>query len=269
MRRNVICMENQFGKISKLNLTAEYRTDKTIISDVSFTAPFKIMRPFYEKKDVMTVMLLTASAGIMAGDRQEFEILVKKGANMEFVSQAYEKIHKMDEGHAERHSHITVEPDAVLRYSPLPTIPFAGSDYRSTLKVELADETSKFIFSEVLTCGRVAHDEEFLYTKFQNNISIYQAGKIIYRDNTRYEPSKMDMKGFGMYEGFTHLANLVICNEPESDEWISGVREMIDEADNMEGGATRTANGTAVVRILGTSGQKLTDMMEKILNINI
>ena len=269
MRRNVICMENQFGKISKLNLTAEYRTDKTIISDVSFTAPFKIMRPFYEKKDVMTVMLLTASAGIMAGDRQEFEILVKKGANMEFVSQAYEKIHKMDEGHAERHSHITVEPDAVLRYSPLPTIPFAGSDYRSTLKVELADETSKFIFSEVLTCGRVAHDEEFLYTKFQNNISIYQAGKIIYRDNTRYEPSKTDMRGFGMYEGFTHLANLVICNEPESDEWISGVREMIDEAENMEGGATRTANGTAVVRILGTSGQKLTDMMEKILNINI
>ena len=262
-------MENQFGKISKLNLTAQYRTDKTIISDVSFTAPFKIMRPFYEKKDVMTVMLLTASAGIMAGDRQEFEILVKEGANMEFVSQAYEKIHKMDEGHAERHSHIVVEPAAVLRYSPLPTIPFAGSDYTSTLKVELADETSKFIFSEVLTCGRVAHDEEFLYTKFQNNISIYQAGKIIYRDNTRYEPSKTDMRGFGMYEGFTHLANLVICNEEKPEEWIIRVRELIDETPDMEGGATRMASGDIVIRILGKSGQKLTDIMDKILEINV
>ena len=260
-------MENQFGKISKLNLTAQYRTDKTIISDVSFTAPFKIMRPFYEKKDVMTVMLLTASAGIMAGDRQEFEILVKEGANMEFVSQAYEKIHKMDEGHAERRSHIVVEPNAVLRYSPLPTIPFAKSDYRSSLKAELADETSKFIYSEVLTCGRVAHDEEFLYTRFQNNVSIYRGGRIIYRDNTRYEPSKTDMRGFGMYEGFTHLANLVICNDEKPEAWFGRVRELIDEAPDMEGGATRMACGGAVVRILGTSGQKLTDMMENILNL--
>ena len=258
-------MENQFGKVSKLNLTAAYKDGKTIIDDVFFTAPFKIMRPFYEKKGVMTVMLLTASAGIMAGDRQEFEILVKEGANMEFVSQAYEKIHKMEDGHAERHSHITVEPGAVLSYSPLPTIPFAGSDYASTLKVDLADETSKFIFSEILACGRVAHGEEFLYTKFSNNVSIYQGGKIIYRDNTRYEPAKTDMSGFGMYEGFTHLANLVICNEPRTDEWISAVRGLIDETDNMEGGVTRTAGGNIVVRILGTSGQRLTGIQEKIL----
>lgn len=34
------------------------------MEDISFTAPFKVMLPFYEKKDVMTVMLLTASAGM-------------------------------------------------------------------------------------------------------------------------------------------------------------------------------------------------------------
>ena len=260
-------MENQFGKVSKLNMTAAYKDGRTILSDVSFTAPFKIMRPFYEKKDVMTVMLLTASAGIMAGDRQEFEILVKEGANMEFVSQAYEKIHKMEGGHAERHSHIVVEPDAVLRYTPLPTIPFSGSDYASTLKVDLAGETSRFIFSEILTCGRVAHGEEFLYTKFSNNITIYQGGKIIYRDNTRYEPAKTDMTGFGMYEGFTHLANLIICNEEKTEEWIIRVRELIDETPDMEGGATRMASGGIVIRILGRSGQKLTDIMDKILQL--
>ena len=63
--------ENQFGKLSEFYLTAAYRDGRTVMEDVSFTAPFKVMHPFYEKKDVMTVMLLTASAGIMAGDRQE------------------------------------------------------------------------------------------------------------------------------------------------------------------------------------------------------
>lgn len=260
-------MENQFGKLSKLHITAAFKDGKTILEDVSFTAPFKIMRPFYEKKDMMTVMLLTASAGIMAGDRQEFDIHVREHASMEFVSQAYEKIHRMEEGCAKRHTHIEVEPNACLRYTPLPTIPFADSDYRSTMEAELTDETSRFVFCEVLTCGRAAHGEEFGYHRFQNKISIYQGGKIVYRDNTRYEPEWMDMKGFGMYEGFTHLANLVICNEPKSEEWIVQVRELLDAAENMEGGVTKTSAGHFVVRILGKNGQKLTEMMNRILEM--
>ena len=259
-------MSNQFGKLSQLHLTAERRDGKTILSDVSFTAPFKVMRPFYEKKDTMTVMLLTASAGIMAGDRQEFDIRVREGANMEFVSQAYEKIHRMEEGHAERRAHLVVEPNARLSYTPLPTIPFAGSDYRSTVEADLADETSRFVFSEVLTCGRLAHGgEAFQYRSFRNQVLIRQGGTIVYRDNTRYEPARTDMTGFGMYEGFTHLANLVICNEPKSDGWIVRARALLDEAPDTEGGVTRTAFGHIVVRMLGTSGQRLTGLTEKIL----
>ena len=257
-------MENQFGKLSKIHITAAKKDGKTIIEDFSFTAPFKIMRPFYEKKDVMSVMLMTASAGIMAGDRQEFGIHVKEGASVEFLSQSYDKIHKMKEGHAERKTILAVEPGASLFYTPLPAIPFGGSDYRSEIEVELADETSRFIFSEVLTCGRAAHGEEFEYTRFKNRISVYQNGRIVYRDNTLYEPQRTDMRGFGMYEGFTHLANLLICNEKKSDDWISAVREKIDSADQMEGGATRTAAGHIVIRILGVSGQKLTELMAEI-----
>ncbi|MCC8082291.1 MAG: urease accessory protein UreD [Lachnospiraceae bacterium] len=260
-------MENQFGKLSKLQITAAEKDGKTILENIYFTSPFKIMRPFYEKGDFMTVMLLTASAGIMAGDRQEFEIRVRENAKMEFVSQAYEKIHKMADGCAKRQTQITVEPNACLHYTPLPTIPFAGSDFRSCVDVELADETSRFVFSEVLTCGRAAHGEEFQYHRFSNRVSISQGGRIVYRDHTCYEPSQTDMRGFGMYEGFTHLANLVICNEQKGEIWMENVRELLDASEQMEGGVTRTAAGHMVVRILGRSGQKLTDAMEKILTL--
>ena len=120
-------MNNQFGKLSKLHLTTAYREGKTIVEDASFTAPFKIMHPFYEKKDFMTVMLLMASAGVMAGDRQEIDICVKECSNVEFVSQAYEKIHQMEGDCAKRHVHLTVSDHACLHYMPLPAIPFAGS----------------------------------------------------------------------------------------------------------------------------------------------
>jgi urease accessory protein len=258
-------MENQFGQESKLALTAVLDGEKTVLRDVSFTAPFKIMRPFYEKPDVMTVMLLTASAGIMAGDRQNFHIQVKQGAKMEFVSQAYEKIHKMEEGDARRHTLIQIEEGASLFYTPLPTIPFKDSAYRNMTEISLADETSKFIMTEVLSCGRVARGERFAYRYFQNTVSIRQAGKLIYRDNTRYEPQKMEMETFGMYEGFTHLANIIICNDAKDEDWVRDVREMIDSTPDMEGGVTQNGQNLTIIRILGTTAQKLTDITEKIL----
>ena len=255
-------MENKFGQLSKLTLTAEKRRDKTILSDASFTAPFKVMHPFYEKPGVMSVMALTASAGIMAGDRQEFDITVKRGASMEFLSQAYDKIHRMEQGFAERTTNIVVEENAFLMYTPLPVIPFKDSDYRNTLNVRLADESSKLIYSEILTCGRIAYGEKFLYKKYKSLINIFQGEKLIYRDNSCYDPELLDMEGMGMYEGFTHLANLIFVNIEKNDSWISKVREILDKTDDIEGGVTRSLAGHVVIKILGKNADKLVTLLK-------
>ena len=129
----------------------------------------------------------------------------------------------------------------------------------------MENETSRFVFNEILSCGRIAHDEEFQYRRFQNKICIYQRGRIVYRDNACYEPERMDMRNFGMYEGFTHLANMVICNIQKSEDWVLQVRELLDGCEDMEGGVTRTSAGHIVVRILGRNAQKLTEVTERIL----
>ena len=40
---------NQFGRTSKLDLTAVNKDGKTVIEDMSFTAPYKVMLPFEKK----------------------------------------------------------------------------------------------------------------------------------------------------------------------------------------------------------------------------
>lgn len=257
--------ENSFGKTSRLYLEASVKDGKTILSDVSFTAPYKVIRPFYEKKGVMSVTALAASAGIMAGDRQDFCIHVHAGARMALTSQSYEKIHRMEAGYASRKTSIQVEAGAALFYTPLPTMPFQESDYRSQLDAELFGDDAQFVLLEILSCGRAAHGERFEYRRFQNRVTIRQDGKIIYRDNTRYEPGWMDMDGPGMYEGYTHLGNLVLCNVPRSDEWIDQMRKLLDEADGVEGGVTRTARGDVAVRALGGSAQRLSGLLEKMI----
>ena len=50
-------MENVFSKISKVNLTTSFKNRKTILDDVYFTAPFKIMTPFYKDDDYIKVVI--------------------------------------------------------------------------------------------------------------------------------------------------------------------------------------------------------------------
>lgn len=111
-------------------------------------------------------MPLCASAGIMAGDSQEFSYHVKEGADLEILSQSFEKIHKMDEGSASRTIEVQVDKNAALYYYPQPVIPFAQSAFDSKMTIHLEDETSKLFLLEIISCGRNAHEERFQYRRF-------------------------------------------------------------------------------------------------------
>lgn len=287
-------MENKFGKTSKLMVKASVKKDRTILSDASFTAPFKIMHPFYPYDDhlfdlnphtdgegavpnielpphhqylsgCMTVMCLTASAGIMAGDKQDHEIIVEEGAKLEFVSQAYEKIHKMETGSAERNCLLKVAKDAFLYYNPLPTIPFKDSAFTSRIKVHLEDDSSKFIFKEILSAGRCARGEKFAYHFYHNHIQVYLKDQLVYVDNTRLEPSQMPLNALGLFENYTHLGTLLLFNMPASEEWLQKVRELLSTAEDIEGGVTITQSQGIVIRILGLGSEKISHIMDKIL----
>lgn len=151
-------MDNKFGKISRISACAALKDGRTILEDLSFTAPYKIMMPFEKENGGIQIMPLCASAGIMAGDSQEFSYHVKEGADLEVLSQSFEKIHKMDEGSATRTIEVQVDKNATLYYYPQPVIPFAQSAFDSKMTIHLEDETS------VYSCWRSSLVVETLMT---------------------------------------------------------------------------------------------------------
>ena len=277
-------MDNKFGKISRISACAALKDGRTILEDLSFTAPYKIMMPFEKENGGIQIMPLCASAGIMAGDSQEFSYHVKEGADLEVLSQSFEKIHKMDEGSAARTIEVQVDKNATLYYYPQPVIPFAQSAFDSKMTIHLEDETSRLFLLEIISCGRNAHDERFQYRRFSSKVLLYRGDKLIYRDNTRYEPDKMPMEGIGMYEGYTHMANLFlskICSrDGENCSQESGsvksadsainlelqekIWQILDEDSEIDGGVTRLTAGDLALRIFGYRAQKLQQVAEKI-----
>lgn len=217
-------------------------------------------------------MPLCASAGIMAGDVQRFDYVVGPGADLEILSQSFEKIHKMDEGSARRQIHVNVASGGTLYYNPQPVIPFAGSAFDSTMEIHLEDATSKLFLLDILSCGRAVSGERFAYRRFSSKVKIYRGGKLIYRDNTRYEPEKMPMEGIGMFEGYSHMANIFLTgcvdggafDEVKTGELQEKIWDILEETSDCDGGVTRLASGDLAVRVLGNRAQKLQEVAEKI-----
>lgn len=257
-------MSNSYKNTSKLNITTNSRNGRTFIEDVYFTTPFKITRPFYEENGALKIVAIAVSAGIMEGDVQEINIKALEGSNTIITSQSYEKIHKMKEEEAKRTTHIYISKNASLKYIPLPTIPFANSAFSSITNVELEDDTSQFIISEIISCGRYLRGEMFQYKYFKSLVTIKKMGKLLYKDNTFFKPEDFDVKGIGMLENHTHLASILIFNLNLTETIISKIRDIIEE-NNVDGGVSYTWSNDVVIRILGFSSQSLERISEIII----
>lgn len=259
---------NKFGKQSEFHMRAVEHKGETVLRDIHFTAPYKLMAPFKNKDGSIQVMMLSASAGIMEGDEQEFVFCIESGAKVEFISQSYEKIHKMQDGCARRKTKVSVSSGAEFHFHPQPTIPFADSAYSSETGIYLADEKACFTMSEILSCGRYAGGEFFQYRFYHNRVKIYRGETLIYLDNTRYEPKKYQMEGIGMYENYTHLANIFLTANKTPADFESRVTEYLEKESDVEGGVTRLASGDYILRIFGKRAQKLEEICKNILRVS-
>ncbi|TJX12935.1 urease accessory protein UreD [Tissierella creatinini] len=249
-------MANSYRKLSQLQITTSLVDGKTAIEDVFFTSPFKITRPFYEKDGRLKIISILVSPGILEGDTQRIELKVLEGSKTLITSQSYEKIYKMKEDEAKRNTNIYVSKNADLKYTPLPTIPFADSAFNSITDIELEDDTSKFIMSEIISPGRYTRGEIFKYKHYKSLVNIRKRGKLLYRDNMFFKPEEYAINGIGMLENHTHLANILIFNYALDDKLLKMVRDKI-EHNNMDGGVSYTWSKDVVIRILGFDSQSL------------
>lgn len=212
--------ENRFGRTSELRLKATARDGVTAVPELYASMPFKVMYaldvcehdlPGYGRlagqddgrsklAAPKQLMVMSVSAGIMVGDRQELAVDVEPDAALSMTTQAFEKIHRMEDGeHAERTTRIHVGAHAYLDYRPLPQIPFAASSFSTDTVIELTDNSSHMAYEEILSCGRVARGERFAYRDYRSHVRVTCSGTPVFIDNTIYRPTSTDMEGFGFF----------------------------------------------------------------------
>lgn len=121
---------------SRIFVQTARQNGRTQVEDMYFTAPYKIMRPLYNGRHT-DLILMAASAGLLAGDSIDAQYTFGDDSDVSIRAQGFEKVFNTGNGQACRKIAVEAGENARVCFLPQPVIPFAGSDYRGSMTVDL------------------------------------------------------------------------------------------------------------------------------------
>jgi len=251
--------------ISKLTIVAGFKEGRSYLRDTFFTRPFRIANVGQYKTDHdLYLMVMSASPGLLDKDRYDISIKLEKCAHLQLYSQAYQRLHSMQEG-ATQMIVITLEQGSAFSYVPHPVVPHQNSKFRSRTVVHL-QKNCQLLLSEIITCGRKHFGEVFRFTYYHNLLEVYYQQKLVLKDNLLLQPQRLPLNAIGQLDGYTHQGMLVYINTgQESVETYAGeiMRLIENEKDILYGISGIAANGF-VLRMLGNGGEQLFDCFTRV-----
>lgn len=246
----------------ELNIRTEIRDGYHHLAEQYCTKPFGLLR--FDKRNAhdpwLRYMIRCSSPGILDGDHYYINFKVTKGTNLGLESQAYTRIHSMNEGgSAKQELNIDVEEDAMFQYIPHPTSPHRESVFDSVNTLHIR-KTSRVIWGEIITCGRKLYGdgEVFEFNRLSNYTRIYLDNQLIFKDRLYLDPKELDLKQMGQFEGFTHQATIFIYDQNlEEDHLFELLEKAVAGDEAVEYAITTTVGGGILVRIVGDGGEQL------------
>ena len=210
--------------MSRCQVIARGFGNKTQVVSMSYTAPFKVMRPFY-RDGKASVIVMMASAGILDGDlfRQNYE--VSAGGDLMITDQGYTKAFASRGNGSRQHVILTAGEGSTLRYLPHPMIPFPGSFHRTETTVHLG-KGSRLILSDIVACGRSRRGERFLMENYRNHLEIYLDRDLIYWDNTLLDPKGTNYESNAFFGGYSHMGSLFLYWEGREEQLVERIRAL-------------------------------------------
>jgi urease accessory protein len=171
---------------------------RTVLATQSFRAPFHLSKPYWdEDARTLLVQVVNPTAGILAGDRLESEIIVQDDASLLVTTPSASRVFHMRDGVAECRQHFAVASGGWLEVMPEPLVPHRASRYRQSTTIEVASGGTLFLVDQLMP-GRIAHGEAWSWDRLALDLSVRADGELVLRE-------RMDQTGAELL-GLANLA---------------------------------------------------------------
>jgi len=256
---------------SRLHLSFEPNSQgATILRVKQQQPPWRVIRGFRAPSGELLAHVHNLSGGILDTDSLDWRIEVGAGARAQVTSTGATRVHRSRsaERTASQRASVTVGPGGYLEYLPDQLIPFAGSRFEQSARVELEPGAS-LIWWEKIAPGREASGEVFRYDSLALSFELIAEKKPIAIEQWSIEPLLRPVDSIARLGPFRHFASCYVCRAGEPlAYWRTFESEMLQVADRLSTpeilwGVTSLRAHGLVIRGVAVSGRQLAnDLVE-------
>lgn len=251
--------------ISEVQTQFLSRDGKTQLSQSYCSSPLKIAKPFFNYDGSLELCIMDCSPGLLAGDTYSLQFKVEENAQAKVVTQSFAKVHPSKDNLAQQHINIEVSSGALFEYSPQPLILFRDAHLQATCNVDVINGGT-LLMSDIICCGRVAHNEKFLFHCYQSKLQINYNGKLISCNQTRFAPYQQKLQSVASWNTSTHWGNFYYVGEVVTPELLNELRNILQLYPQLQSGASLMEHNGIVVSVLASQAWKIQEAFSALVS---
>ena len=247
---------------------AQREHGRTVLAEQSFRAPFHLSKPYWDVDTrVLLVQVVNPTAGILAGDRLESEIVVETGAALCVTTPSASRVFMMRNGEAEARQRFVVARGGWLEVLPEPLVPHRGSRYRQATAIEIEKGGGLFFVDQLLP-GRVAHGETWSWDRLRLELDVRCGGELALRE--RLDQGGPELEALARWAGSGEaacFANAVVISPDGSGDapWREAVQAL--HGDGVWVGASALRRGGWSIKVVAADGVRLKRTVREVRSI--
>jgi urease accessory protein len=250
------------GREGALRLRFERRGARTVLAACRSTVPLQVLAPLALPGSAAVVSILNPTGGLVGGDRLRIDVEAGPGAHACLTTPSATKVYRTIEGPARQDVSLRLARDAVVEYVPDHTIPFAGSDFRQTLRAEVG-EGARLIVVDAFAAGRVARGEAWQFARLDCALVVEDRTGWLLRDRFVLQgPGAWD--ALGLAEGVPYFATVATFGDGPWDTLAGDLDAALAGCHGVRAGGGALPRRGGLVRCLAESAVGLGDAMDRL-----
>jgi urease accessory protein len=247
----------------ELDFACDKEAGATFLADSLQEPPLKVVRAFPLADGTSLAHLHNVSGGLLGGDHLSVKVNAGEGTRVQLTTTSATRIYRSRAGApaTTQLNEITVGENALFEYVPDAIIPFAGSHFQQTIRIQLQAGAGLYWW-EIVAPGREARGEIFAYENFEMRTRVFATDRIIAAENISLSPGRNDLASIARLGPYRYTATFYICAVGrDAAGWRAAeehlrllTNELTKTGESLWGVSTLVAHGL-VVRCLARSGR--------------
>jgi len=255
-------------RLAPSQLTLHFMADgqrRTWLDYQNVAYPFHVGRCLSLPDDpagMATVYVQSCSGGIFEGDRLQWQIQARKGAQAHVTTAASTIVHGMEQGDSQQTILLDVHEGALLEYLPEASILFPGAQLSNRVCVRWHPTATVLLWDTVLSHDPQADDSVGpgrWFRNYRSELSVTDAdGRLLARDRYTMSGNALAQGLPGLIGGHTCQASFALLHSGVDAALKKRLRDILHADKTVYAGVSDLPNGCGVfVRLLARDAAEL------------